>query len=198
MIKKTILSLLFSVVLLVNSANGYAQNADIELLQRINLNRNVQLDNSFKWISTSIYPVSVAVPLGLGLVGCAQQDSALLNKAIYIGASIAANFGLTYVLKYSVKRSRPYLTYPHLQHVVSEKSYSFPSGHSSDAFATATSLSIVFPKWYVIAPSYLWAAGVAYSRLHLGVHYPSDVLVGCLLGTGTAYVCHRLNKWLRK
>jgi membrane-associated phospholipid phosphatase len=55
-------------------------------------------------------------------------------------------------------------------------------------------LSIAFPKWYVIAPSFLWASGVGYSRMHLGVHYPSDVLVGALVGSGTAFLTHFLNK----
>ena len=77
-------------------------------------------------------------------------------------------------------------------------SWSFPSGHTSSAFALATSLSIVYPKWYVIVPSYLWASSVGYSRMHLGVHYPSDVLAGALVGTGSAFLSHALNKCIHK
>ena len=75
---------------------------------------------------------------------------------------------------------------------------SFPSGHTSFAFATATSLSIKYPRWYVIAPSYLWAGAVGYSRMNLGVHYPSDVLAGAMLGAGSAWLTCKVNDWYWK
>jgi undecaprenyl-diphosphatase len=55
-------------------------------------------------------------------------------------------------------------------------------------------LSIHFKKWYVIVPAYAWATSVGYSRMYLGEHYPTDVLVGAAIGTGSAY----LSKWLYK
>ena len=69
-----------------------------------------------------------------------------------------------------------------------------PSGHTSGAFNLATSLTLSYPKWYVAAPSYLWASGVAYSRMYIGVHYPSDVFIGALLGSGTAWLNYYINK----
>ena len=71
---------------------------------------------------------------------------------------------------------------------------SFPSGHTSLAFSTAASLSIQFNKWYVTLPAYLWAGSVAYSRMYLGVHYPTDVLGGAAVGIGSAYLAHWLNQ----
>ncbi|MGB8358080.1 MAG: phosphatase PAP2 family protein, partial [Bacteroidales bacterium] len=53
-----------------------------------------------------------------------------------------------------------------------------------------------YPKWYVIVPSYAYAGTVAYSRMHLGVHYPSDVLAGALIGSGCAVLSHYVNKKL--
>jgi membrane-associated phospholipid phosphatase len=101
-----------------------------------------------------------------------------------------------YILKKSVNRNRPYVTYPFLQNYKIENDSSFPSGSTSVAFSAATSLSLSYPKWYVIAPAALYASGVGYSRLHLGVHYPSDVLAGAVLGAGSAFVSRRLNKML--
>ena len=77
-------------------------------------------------------------------------------------------------------------------------SYSFPSGHTSSAFCTATSLSLLFPKWYVAVPSYLYAATVGYARMYQGVHYPSDVLVGALVGAGSAWISYKVEKWMDK
>ena len=89
--------------------------------------------------------------------------------------------------------------YPGRVHAYShEGSPSFPSGHTATAFALATSLSVKYPKWYVIAPSALWACSVGVSRMNEGVHYPSDVLAGAAIGAGCAVVNIYVNKWLNK
>jgi membrane-associated phospholipid phosphatase len=101
-------------------------------------------------------------------------------------------------MKQGFKRERPFKTYPELDKQSDGGSYSFPSGHTSSAFANATALSIAFPKWYVIAPSFVWASAVGYSRMDLGVHYPSDVLAGAIVGSGSAYLTYKINKWMNK
>jgi undecaprenyl-diphosphatase len=75
---------------------------------------------------------------------------------------------------------------------------SFPSGHTSVAFSTATSLYLAYPKWYVAVPAFTYAASVGYSRMYLGVHYPSDVLAGAVIGAGSAWLMYKANKWLFK
>jgi membrane-associated phospholipid phosphatase len=57
---------------------------------------------------------------------------------------------------------------------------------------------MAYPKWYVVVPSFVWASSVGYSRMHLGVHYPSDVLVGALVGSGSAVLMNKANEWLNK
>ena len=159
-----------------------AQNADVNLLKSIN---NISGTVGFsKFISNTTTEVGIGVPVVMGAVALIEKDDDLLKSAIYVGVSIGVDVVVTSALKEIVKRPRPYVTYPEIHAYEPETSLSFPSGHTSYAFATATALSLKYPKWYVIAPSYLWACTVGYSRMNLGVHYPTDVLAGALLGAG--------------
>lgn len=171
-----------------------AQNLDIDLLRKINLERNTALDPTFKFVTNSVAPIGLGAPLIVTSIGLIQKDNTLKNKGYYIGATLLSSTIITTTLKFTIDRDRPFVTYPEIQKLTGAGSPSFPFGHTSEAFATATSLSLAFPKWYVIAPSMLWASAAGYSRMHLGVHYPSDVLVGALIGSGSAWLCHELNK----
>jgi undecaprenyl-diphosphatase len=113
-------------------------------------------------------------------------------------ASVAVNQGITELMKYTFNRNRPFITYPDITKKSAAGSPSFPSGHTSSSFALATSLSLTYPKWYVIASSYTWAGTVAFSRMELGVHYPSDILAGAFVGAGCAWLTHVVNKKLTK
>lgn len=95
------------------------------------------------------------------------------------------------VLKLLAARPRPYATVRDLTILVAPlNSYSFPSGHASAGFAMALCLTLAFGKKGACA--YLPAALIAFSRCYVGVHYPSDVLAGALVGTLTAYFFYRL------
>ncbi|HTI11031.1 MAG TPA: phosphatase PAP2 family protein [Puia sp.] len=131
--------------------------------------------------------VNAGVPAGLLIAGLIRNDADMKKNALYTLSSTALSYLLDYTLKQLVKRPRPFLTDGKLNPIYRPREYSFPSGHTSSVFGLATSLSRAYPKWYVIAPSYLWAAGMGYSRMYLGVHYPSDVGAGALLGVGSAF-----------
>ena len=85
------------------------------------------------------------------------------------------------ILKHIIERSRPFSTYESL-HIMIPKpsSYSMPSGHTSASFAAAFMLAYYFKNIRVYI--YSLASLIAFSRLYLLVHYPSDVLTGILLG----------------
>jgi undecaprenyl-diphosphatase len=82
---------------------------------------------------------------------------------------------------------------PGVRHVPMPTSQSLPSGHTASAFALATAAGHVLPQ--AAAPLRAFATLVGYSRVHTGVHYPGDVLLGALLGTtlaqATAHVLER-------
>lgn len=193
MIKKNLLILF---LFLQNYA--FSQNLDIKLLRFINSPKTYSPDNFFKFISNSNNEVIIGIPVSLGVAGLIKKDPILIRKACIIVAANVVNVGITYALKYSVNRQRPFESYPDIMKKSDGGGPSFPSGHTSAAFATATSLSLEYPKWYVILPSYLWAGTVGYSRMYLGVHYPSDVLGGMVTGIGSAFLTYKINRWLNK
>ncbi len=178
------------------STQVQGQHPDINLLKNINNSSSISFS---QFISNSTTYVAAATPLVLGIAALIEKDDEMLKNAVYVGASLGVDGVLTYGLKKSIARPRPYSTYPQFITAYStESSLSFPSGHTSLAFVTATALSLKYPKWYVIAPSFIWASSVGYSRMNLGVHYPSDVVAGALLGAGSAFLTNQINSWFWK
>lgn len=91
------------------------------------------------------------------------------------------------ILKHLIQRPRPFVQYPTIGLLIpSPTSFSFPSGHTGSSFAAAWVIARNLKKLAV--PAYLLAAAIAFSRLYLMVHYPTDVLAGILVGTASA-VC---------
>jgi membrane-associated phospholipid phosphatase len=170
--------------------------SELNTLRRINPNN----PNNAVWnnlSSTSKY-ISVGVPVGYFVAGLIHDNKALKQKAAYTAAAILLNTASTTLLKNVIKRERPYNSYTGIFPDKIESDYAFPSGHTSSAFATATSLAIATKKWYVAVPAFAWSAGVGYSRIYLGQHYPSDVIMGALVGSSSALICHWATKQLAK
>jgi membrane-associated phospholipid phosphatase len=179
------------------SFDGYAQNADINILRSININRNENLDGTMKFISKTEYVIGTLTPITVCATALAKKDFKLLQKGVNMSFAVVLNTGSTYILKRIVNRDRPAQTYPDIIAMENERFHSFPSGHTSNAFVTATSLSLNFKKWYVILPSFAWATAVGYSRMHMGVHYPSDVFAGAIVGAGSALITYKANQWIK-
>ena len=173
-----------------------SQNIDVRLLKSINSEEILNSDKYFRFISNSNAYTVIAIPVILAGAGLLRDDDKMLRNACVMAAASIINEGVTSVLKYSINRKRPFETYPDIAKKAKAGSPSFPSGHTSSAFATATSLSLAYPEWYVIVPSFAYAGAVAYSRMDLGVHYPSDVAAGAIIGAGCAYLSYKVNKAL--
>jgi membrane-associated phospholipid phosphatase len=162
------------------------QAFDEQVLIDFALHRNPEKTKFLRAVSNSYLYGNIGVPAGLLVGGIIANDKGMRQNALYIGSSTIINALVTTLIKTIVKRPRPYVHNVKIIAVYQAGYYSFPSGHTSSTFATATALSMAYPKWYVIAPAFLWSGTVAYSRMYLGVHYPTDVTAGAILGAGTA------------
>lgn len=104
---------------------------------------------------------------------------------------------VNYVLKHVFERDRPQLW----DTVVTERSPAFPSGHSAGAAAVACAAVLMTwnTRWRypVLAAAVTYALLIGFSRMYLGVHYPSDVLVGWAVGAGWMALVWRLTRRMR-
>lgn len=148
-------------------------------------------------MSNSVYVVSIGLPIAQVIAGCAMRDDEQIHNAIASAAGVAITFGLKEGIKHIAQRQRPFLRYPgYIEPYYHDDSYSMPSGHTALAFNTATMLTLQYRRWYIAVPAYVWATGVGYARINMGVHYPSDVLAGAALGALSAWGTYELNKFI--
>ncbi len=166
---------------------------DQHILELINHNRLRTLDSLFIHITDTAYLIALLIPFFIFFYSYLKKDLALKIKAWQIVASIAFDSIIITILKYSINRQRPFEIDNHIEKLSSGGSPSFPSGHTSTAFLIATTITILFSnnKW-LLSIIWLWAFVVAYTRLALGVHYPSDVIGGMLIGTSNAIIVNRI------
>ena len=144
-------------------------------------------------ISSTIIPVCTGLPVLLFGEGHRTKNKELATTgAVLLGAE-AVTFGITYALKNIVKRERPYKAHPDCISAGSvDDEFSFPSGHSSSAATLATYLSLRSSNPYLISASWLYAACTWYARMNLGVHYPSDVIAGAVIGSAVGYAAFKV------
>jgi membrane-associated phospholipid phosphatase len=125
----------------------------------------------------------LAIAAAIALLGGGRGRRAALEGVVSIGVTSATvNLGLKPV--YRRRRPERAAGLSPARHVAMPVSTSFPSGHAASAFAFAYAVGRNLPGLGV--PIRLLAAGVAYSRVHTGVHYPGDVVAGSVVGAGTA------------
>ena len=168
-------------------AQSGLQRLDEHILEGLAAGRTDGQTRVWRMVSDANNYVNAGIPIGVLVDGIIRNDEPTKRNGLYMTVSVATTYLLNLAIKRLVKRPRPFLTDSRLAPVYRPREYSFPSGHTSSAFSVVTSLSRCYPKWYVVAPSFLWAAGVGYSRMYLGVHYPTDVTGGAVLGAGTAF-----------
>ncbi len=127
----------------------------------------------------------VWIALSLAVAAAWRRISPLL---LVVAAVVVADLVAT-ALKLVVGRPRPYVLEPEPEPLLgTHLDLTLPSGHASTSFASALVLAALLRRRLLVLPLFALAAGIAWSRVYVGVHYPSDVLLGALLGVAVGAV----------
>lgn len=102
-------------------------------------------------------------------------------------SALAARFGITELIRFFYNRPRPFEVLEGVRQLVDHSGGgSFPSGHAALAFAVAAAVATYYPKTSIIF--FLVAFSIGLNRVAAGVHWPSDIVGGALVGIGTAFL----------
>ena len=108
------------------------------------------------------------------------------------------------ILKPLVHRIRPCFALDHVRLLINQsRSYSFASSHAANSAAVATIFWIFFHRGVIVEKLFtiimvLYALAISFSRVYVGVHYPSDLLAGMVIGVGSATLTYLLFSWMLK
>lgn len=130
-------------------------------------------------------PISVVlVPTILFIIGDKMRE-----LSIEIILSLILSTLIVQILKRIFSRNRPYWILKNLNTFgIDLSDYSFPSGHSAAAFTIAMTIALNYPGIKIAI--LIVASLIAISRIYLGVHYPTDVLAGIIIGIGASLFVH--------
>jgi len=166
---------------------------DGKLSQYIYLHRPAGADSFLLWATNNATAITFAFILVLIFLYFVKKRQKYLYAAVNILIIIGLSAVVSNLLKMITKRLRPYDVFDNmvLHSSIGAGGYSFPSGHTTEVFALSVAVFLLLRNPYLRWLSLFWALLIAYTRMAFGVHYPSDILGGILIGSLTAWF------WLR-
>jgi undecaprenyl-diphosphatase len=180
---------------------GLLQTVDRELVQAATtIGGQGELRDQIVYGLARFLPVSFFL-FGLYLFGRGKtptQRQRNQNVVLIALAGVLIAIGVAWLIGQVYHRERPFVTFPYLHHldVVSPDLNSFPSGHALVLFTAAGVVYFVGHHPYLSRLLLLIATVVVLARVVAGVHYPSDILAGALLGLGLAKLISWQSEWI--
>jgi undecaprenyl-diphosphatase len=153
------------------------------------------ITNSRYWLPIYIIGIAALVGTGLRRRTTPEGRQLLWCAAMLIVVAVVFDKASNLLLKEVIQRPRPYLDLEGVRQLVGSGGGSFPSNHALNNAAAAAIIGSLYPRWAWLAASV--ALVIGFSRVYVGVHYPSDVLgglaIGALAGLGLVRIARR---WL--
>jgi undecaprenyl-diphosphatase len=148
------------------------------------------------WLMPTLSRVGAFGAVWLALLGVIAVFGKRMGRTVALASLFALVLGhvASDVLKELTVRPRPLASLPDVRLLVSEpSSYAFPSGHATSAFSAATGVVLAAKRSLKQVPLSGWrmlvlAAAISYSRIYVGVHYPTDVVAGAGLGIACGWI----------
>ena len=141
-----------------------------------------------QFISNTTTVVSIMLAIIILVISIVRKSKPVFKQFLALAVVLILVAIISQGLKALIFRERPFVDHPFIEKLSEAGSSSFPSGHTLEAFAVAAALTFLFSRKKIVIPVYIWALLVAYSRMALGVHYPSDVLAGIVIGTFIGWI----------
>ena len=132
----------------------------------------------------------------IGLVLLINKKYKKIGIMVLVALALGSIFG-EIILKNIIERHRPFISIEGINLLIdAPTSYSFPSGHTTSSFAATFVLARNFKKKSIYI--FTLATLIAFSRIYLGVHFPTDIIAGVILGLSCGYISIFVNRKIEK
>jgi len=177
-------------VIAIKLARGVQEHETLGMDRRILLTIHQHATPFLDWLAVHTTDigsplVAIAIALCIGFYLAYKRE---VIRFFIIGGSMMGSAGLVSIIKSLIERPRPQLWH----HLLSEKGFSFISGHATMSMTLAAAIVAILWRtkwrWPAIIGGTVYASWVGFSRLYLGVHYPTDILGGWVVASAWVLV----------